>query len=219
MKLVKYTKKNSSKSEHPPSFPNEMMVKIFSSKHYLNIRLKSPSKNKILEIGSFSGNNLRYFIENNYKTYGIEINQELVDLGVTNLKRLRIKPPLIKIGTNTKIPFKSRFFDTLVSINTIHYNSGSEIHEAIMEFKRVLKNGGVLYLETVGKNHFAFGKKISNLKYKSNLKDFRKNHTFGFFDNKLHLKKFLKHYFNKVEICERSEKSKVNLHWYVAICK
>lgn len=219
MKLVKYTKKNSSKSEHPPSFPNEMMVKIFSSKHYSNIRLKSPSKNKILEIGSFSGNNLRYFIENNYKTYGIEINQELVDLGVTNLKRLRIKPPLIKIGTNTKIPFKSRFFDTLVSINTIHYNSGSEIREAIMEFKRVLKNGGVLYLETVGKNHFAFGKKISNLLYKSNLKDFRKNHTFGFFDDKLHLKKFLKHYFNKVEICERSEKSKVNLHWYVAICK
>ena len=219
MKLVKYTKKNSTTSEHPPSYPNEMMVKIFSSKHYSNIRLKSSSKNKILEIGSFSGNNLRYFIENNYKTYGIEINQELVDLGVTNLKRLRIKPPLIKIGTNTKIPFKSRFFDTLVSINTIHYNSGGEVHEAIKEFKRVLKNGGVLYLETVGKNHFAFGKKISNLLYNSNLKDFRKNHTFGFFDDKLHLKKFLKHYFNKVEIFERSEKSKINLHFYVAICK
>ena len=219
MKLVKYTKKNSSKSEHPPSFPNEMMVKIFSSKHYLNIRLKSPSKNKILEIGSFSGNNLRYFIENNYKTYGIEINQELVDLGVTNLKRLRIKPPLIKIGTNTKIPFKSKFFDTLVSINTIHYDSGDDVHKAIIEYKRVLKNDGVLYLETDGKNHFCIGKKIGNLRYKSNLKDFRKNHTFGFFDDKLHLKKFLKHYFNKVEICERSEKSKVNLHWYVAICK
>ena len=90
MKLVKYTKKNSTISKCPPSFPNEMMVKIFSSKHYSNIRLKSSSKKKILEIGSFSGNNLRYFIENNYKTYGIEINQELVDLGVTNLKRLRI---------------------------------------------------------------------------------------------------------------------------------
>lgn len=219
MKLVKYTKKNSRASDRPPSYPNEMMVKIFSSKHYSNIRLKSPNKNKILEIGSLFGNNLRYFIENNYKTYGIEINQKLVELGVTNLKRLGIKPPLIKIGTNTKIPFKSKFFDTLVSINSIHYNSGSEIHEAIMEFKRVLKNGGVLYLETVGKNHLAVGKKISNLKYKSNLKDFRKKHTFGFFDDKLHLKKFLKYYFNKVEICERSEKSKLNLHWYVAICK
>ena len=77
MKLVKYTKNNSYKSNYPPSFPNEMMIKIFSSKHYSKIRFKSPSKNKILEIGCFSGNNLRYFVENNYKTYGIEINKEL----------------------------------------------------------------------------------------------------------------------------------------------
>lgn len=219
MKLVKYTKKNTHKSKNPPSYPNEMMVKIFSSKHYSNIKIKSSSKNKILEVGSFSGNNLRYFIENNYKTYGMEINQQLVNLGIENLKRLKIKQPLIKIGTNTKIPFKSRFFDTLVSINTIHYNSGSEIHEAIMEFKRVLKKGGVLYLETIGNNHFAFGKKIDNFCYKSNLKDFRKSHIFGFFDSKLHLKKFLKCHFSKVEIFERSEISKIHLNFYIAVCK
>jgi SAM-dependent methyltransferase len=219
MKIVRYTKNNSYKANYPPSYPNEMMVKIFSSKRYSNIRLKSPSKNKILEIGSLSGNNLRFFIENNYKTYGIEINQSLVNLGIKNLKRLKIKPPLIKIGLNTKIPFQSNFFDTLVSINTIHYNYGSEIHDAIMEFKRVLKKNGVLYLETAGKNHFRIGKKINNLEYKSKFKSFRKNHTFGFFDDKLHLKKFLKNYFNKVEICERIEKSKINLNWYVAICK
>ena len=87
MKLVKYTKKNTHKSKNPPSYPNEMMVKIFSSKHYSNIKIKSSSKNKILEVGSFSGNNLRYFIENNYKTYGMEINQQLVNLGIENLKR------------------------------------------------------------------------------------------------------------------------------------
>jgi len=219
MKLVKYTKKNSHKSQHPTSYPNEMMVKIFSSKHYSNIRIKSPSKNKILEIGSMSGNNLRYFIENGFKPYGVEINQELVDLGVSNLKRLRVKPPLIKIGTNTKIPFKNNFFDTLVTMNTIHYNSGDEVHTALQEYKRVLKKNGVLYLETLGKNSIFFGKKISNLSYRSNLKDFRKNHTFGFFDNTLHLKRTLKRYFNKVEIFERTEKTKINLHFYVAICK
>ena len=219
MKLVNYNKKNSHTSKHPPSYPNEMMVKIMSSKHYSNIRVKSPHKNKILEIGSFSGNNLRYFIENGFKSYGIEINQKLVDLGISNLKRLKIKPPIIKIGTNTKIPFKNKFFDTLVSINTIHYNSGAQVHKALQEYKRVLKNDGVLYLETLGKNHFAFGKKIGNLSYKSNLKDFRKNHTFGFFDNIQHLKKTLMHYFNNVEIFEKNEKTKINFNFYVAVCK
>ena len=219
MKLVNYNKKNSHTAKHPPSYPNEMMVKIISGKIYSNIKTKSPYKNKILEIGSFSGNNLRYFIENGFKSYGIEINQKLVDLGISNLKRLKIKPPIIKIGTNTKIPFKNKFFNTLVSINTIHYNSGDDVLKTIHEYKRVLKNDGVLYLETIGKNHFAFGKKIKNLLYRSNLKDFRKKHTFGFFDNSLHLKKTLKRYFNRVEIFERYEKTKVNLHFYIAVCR
>ena len=219
MKLVNYNKKNSYTAKYPPSYPNEMMVKIISGKTYSNIKIKSPHQNKILEIGSFSGNNLRYFIENGFQSYGIEINQKLVDLGISNLKRLKIKPPIIKIGTNTKIPFKDKFFNTLVSINTIHYSCGSDVIKAIQEYKRVLKNDGVLYLETIGKNHFAFGKKIENLKYKSNLKDFRKGHTFGFFDNSLHLEKILKRYFKRVEIFERKEKTRVNLHFHIAVCK
>ena len=219
MKLVKYNNKNAYGSKYPPSYPNEMMVKIFSSKTYTNIKIKTSHKNKVLEIGSFSGNNLRYFIENGFETYGIEINQNLVNLGLQNLKRLNVKIPTIKIGTNTDIPFKKNFLDTLVSINTIHYNSGNEIHKALLEFKRVLKRGGVLYLETIGNKHFAFGKKIKNLSYKSNLKDFRKNHIFVFFDNKLHLKKILQRYFKTVEIFEKNEKTKINLHFYIAVCK
>lgn len=219
MKIVKYNKKNSYRSKHPPSYPNEMMVKIFSSKNYSKIRVKSFLNNKILEIGSFSGNNLRYFIENGFKTYGIEINQNLVDLGLKNLKRLKIKAPTIKIGRNTRIPFKSKFFDTLVSINTIHYNSGNEVYLALKEYKRVLKQGGVLYLETAGKKHFAVGAKINNLTYKTKLNDFRKNHTFGYFDDKVHLKKILKLYFEKVEIFEKFEKTNIDLHFYVAVCK
>ena len=219
MKLVKYNKKNVFKSKFPPSHPNEMMVKIFSSRIYSSVRIKPAGQNKILEIGSFSGNNLRFFIENGFKAYGVEINQQLVDLGVKNLKRLKIKTPVIKIGKNTKIPFKNNFFDTLVSINTIHYNSGNEIQKVMLEYKRVLKKGGILYLETPGKNHFAVGKKIGNLSYKSNLKDFRKNHIFGFFDSAAHLKKFLKAYFKNVKIFERHEKTEINLHFYVAVCK
>ena len=219
MATVKYNKKNSYKSKKPPSYPNELMVKILSSNNYSKIRIKPPKRNKILDVGAMSGNNLRYFIENGFKTYGIDINQEMVNLGISNLKRLKIKPPVIKIGTNTKIPFKDKFFDTLVSINTIHYDNGNNVHNAIIEYQRVLKKDGVLYLQTDGKDHYCIGKKIRNLYYSSNLKDFRKKHFFGFFDNSLHLKQFLKRYFYKVEIFEHFEKTRLNLHWYVAICK
>jgi ubiquinone/menaquinone biosynthesis C-methylase UbiE len=107
----------------------------------------------------------------------------------------------------------------LVSINTIHYNSGNDIHRALCEYRRVLKKDGVLYLETGGKKHFARGKRVGILSYKTKLKDFRKNHIFGYFDNKLHLKKILKSYFDNVEIFEKFEKTNVNLHFYIAVCK
>lgn len=221
MKLVRYTKKNAYSAKFPPSYPNEMMVKILSSKNYSNINPKFfKKKNKILEVGCFSGNNLRFFIENGFDTYGVEINSQLINLARQNLKRLGIKPPTIKLGNNLKLPFKNSYFDTLVSINTIHYSSGIEISNSLTEFKRVLKKGGVLYLETAGKNHFARkgANKIGYFSYKSNLKDFRKHHAFGYFDNKQHLKKFLKNSFNKVDVFERYEFTKLDLHFYVAIC-
>ena len=51
-------------SSFPPSYPNEMLVKFFSSKSYSN--LTSPlfkDKIKVCELGCFSGNNLRFFID------------------------------------------------------------------------------------------------------------------------------------------------------------
>lgn len=221
MKLVKYNKKNAFTSKFPPSYPNEMMVKIFNSNFYTNIKFPAFKKNKILEIGCFSGNNLRFFIENGFDAHGVEINQKLIDLGKKNLKRLKIKIPDIKLGNNLLLPFDNQKFDTLVSINTIHYSSGQEIHKALSEYKRVLKPGGILYLETVGDKHFAKmnAKKISTLSYKSNLKDFRKNHIFGYFDSKDHLKKIMKRYFKEVELFERFEIMKNNLHFYVVVCR
>ena len=77
MKLVNINK-NVFKSKFP-SYPNEMMVKILVLE-FIEVRIKPAGQNKILEIGSFSGNNLRFFIENGFKAYGVEINQQLVDL-------------------------------------------------------------------------------------------------------------------------------------------
>ena len=109
MKLVKYNKKNAFKSKFPPSYPNEMMVKIFSSRIYSSVRIKPAGQNKILEIGSFSGNNLRFFIENGFKAYGVEINQQLVDLGVKNLKDLKLKLQLLKLEKIQKYHLKITF--------------------------------------------------------------------------------------------------------------
>lgn len=225
-KLVNYTKKNAfNKKFHvkfPPSYPNEMMLKVLSSTFYSNLVSKSflKKKNKVLEIGCSSGNNLRFFIDKKYQTYGIEINKEMINLGKKNLKRLGYKIPEIKLGNNTKIPYPDNFFDCLVSINTIHYSSGDDIDKALKEYKRVLKKNSLIYIETSGHKHYSrsMSTKIKKLEWKWKSKDFRNNFIFGFFSSKNEFKKILKKHFSLVEVFERSEVSKKNLHFYIGLC-
>jgi len=229
-KLVKYTKQNSISNKnfvkYPPSYPNEMMVKILSSPFYSNVADKKFFKKKnlkILEIGSSSGNNLRYFLDRNFQTFGIEINKDMVDLGRINLKRMGYKIPQIKIGHNTSIPYPDNFFDCLVSINTLHYSSGDDVIIALREYKRVLKKGSLVYIETSGPKHFSHktSKKVGTLKWirKTKIKDFRNNsYLFGYFSNKKHFKSLLEKNFSKVEVFERSELSKISLNFFVGIC-
>ncbi len=229
-KLVKYTKQNSFSDKNfvkiPPSYPNEMMVKILSSTFYSDVINKKffIKKNlKILEIGSSSGNNLRYFLDRKFKTFGIEINKDMVDLGRINLKRMGYKIPEIKIGHNTNIPYPDNFFDCLVSINTIHYSSGNDVIKALKEYKRVLKKGSLIYIETSGPKHFSHktSEKIGNLKWirKTKSKDFRNNsYLFGYFSNKKQFQNVLEKNFSKVQVFERFELSKISLNFFIGVC-
>ncbi len=226
-KLVKYTLKNAyNKKYHtksPPSYPNEMMVKILSSSYYSSLVSKNflQKKIRVLEVGSSSGNNLRFFLDKKYKTHGIEINSDMINFGKNNLKRLGYKLPDIKKGHNLSIPYPDNYFDCLVSINTLHYDSGTNVDKALKEYKRVLKKKAILYIETSGPKHFSrkMSVKLSPLEWRWKSKDFRNNFIFGFFSSKKQFKQSLEKNFSAVEVFERSEYSKRDLHFYVGLCK
>lgn len=211
-------------AKFPPSYPNEMLVKICSSKKYsrLTNNLFSDKKLKVCEIGCLSGNNIRFFLDKKWKTYGVEINKDLINLAKKNLKRFKLKANKLKIGNNENLPFKSNYFDLLVSINTIHYSSGKKIDDAIKEYSRVLKKNGLVIIETPSPKHDAV---MNSKKKEDNLwiwkwGGFRNNQEIGFFDSKIKLKKKLKKFFSKVQINERSEVyDDVKLYWYFAVCK
>ena len=211
-------------AKYPPSYPNEMLVKICSSKKYsgLTKNLFSNKKIKVCEIGCLSGNNIRFFLDKKWSTFGIEINKDLLKLAKKNLKRFKIKLNNLKIGNNENLPYTNNYFDLLVSINTIHYSSANKIDEAIKEYSRVLKKNGIAIIETPSPKHDAVK---NSIKKKDNLwiwkwGGFRNNQKIGFFDKKEKFKKKLEKFFSKVEINERSEDYKnIKLYWYFAICK
>ena len=203
-----FDKKYGSKS--PPLYPNEFLVKLCSSKLYSNINKKNIGKKlKVCEIGCFSGNNLRFFLDKGFSCYGLEVNNELISMCKYNLKKLKYKLPTLKIGTNTHIPYKDNFFDLLVSINTIHYTNGEGFNSAIDEFSRVLKKGGVAIIETPDQKSdiVKSAKKIGKMKYIWNYDNsFRDGIKVNFFDGKKSIENSFKKKFNKIEILNRTEK-------------
>ena len=209
-------------SEFPPSYPNEMLVKILSSTLYSPLRSQLPLKPKVLEVGIFSGNNARFFLENDYELTGSELNLEMVKLGQENLTRLRYNLPVINIGHNTELNFASNMFDLLVSINTIHYSPGENSGKAINEFCRVLKPTGWAVIETPASEHFAVKRSARKgiLRYEWHAGGFREGELFGFFDSEEHFKKSLMQVFREVHISRRLEVyPETTLDFWMAVCK
>lgn len=222
-----WIKKNSFEKKfgsiNPPSFPNEMLIRLCSSSRFSKIKVNILKKNfKVLEIGCFSGNNLRYFLEKKIHCYGSEINSEMRNLCINNLKKLGYKSIKINIGDNENINFKSNYFDLLISINTIHYSYGNNLEKAVKEYARVIKKGGVLMFETPTPRHSTVkkSKKITDFHFSWGDKGFRNKNPIGFINNLKKFKSILNKYFSKHEINHKIEHySKMNLSTYFFVCK
>jgi ubiquinone/menaquinone biosynthesis C-methylase UbiE len=188
-------------TKFPPSHPTEFLVKIFSSPRYTkHSRIVGP-EDSVLDVGCGSGNNLRFFLEKGCRSFGVEINHEMVKLAKENLNRIGLCPD-IRLGNNRSLPFEDESFDVLTSINTIHYEEGTEsVLQAFKEFHRVLRPGGTLLIVSAGPQHEIRSNISSqgNREYIVNNYGFRSSDKFTFFDNQWDLRDLLSGYFQKCE--------------------
>lgn len=211
-----WNKKNIKKNSIFPHFPITSILRSTLSNSYYHNTKKIKKNYTILDIGTLYLNNLKPFHDRSCKIYGTEVTEESCAIAKSIAKKNKIKC-IIKKGLNSNLPFKKNFFDLILSINTLHYEEGiRDIKRALLEFKRVLKPGGCLVVETVGPKHFmcTSSEKIKNDVFKLKLKkDIRNNNNFFFFNSKKKIIKIFSKYFKKIEIAEILEeypKKKIN---------
>lgn len=214
-------------SNSPPSFPHEYLVKTILSSFNTGIYPFEINENlRVLEIGSFGGNNLRFLWEKGFKNiYGIEITDSLVEMckkAVYKNCNGNIPEENIVLGSNLDIPFDDNFFDLIISINTIHYSTENNIVDALNLWKKKLKNNGRLFIETAGPNHdyVINSKRISRNKWVWGDKGgFREGTLAGFFDNEEAWKKTILEIFSTAKFGRLIEKSEENnLEFLTAYC-
>ncbi|MCP4399785.1 MAG: class I SAM-dependent methyltransferase [bacterium] len=98
--------------------------------------------NRVLE-ASFGTGYLLMQYANNYETYGIDFNTNMIEIAKQNLSRKGIKAHL-QWGNVEKLPFPDNYFDTIV--NTMAFSGYPNGKQVMAEFFRVLKEGENLLL-------------------------------------------------------------------------
>lgn len=116
----------------------------------------------------------------------------------------------------TKIPFPSRFFDGVISVNVLHYNIVSNTQKAVSEIERVTKEEGVVLLTLVSHRDYKYesGIEIEEDTFRVG-KGFESGEVHHFFDEE-EVKNLLTR-FNIMKLKHKKEKeeSVLHAHWMV----
>ena len=166
------------------SIPTETLVRLFKGS-YVPDMPKALAGLKALDVGFGNGNNTMWLCSLGLDVAGVELSQGMCDAFQARLDQVGYKATL-KVGTNLALPFETGSFDFLISWNVLHYEKTEEnIRAGILEYARVLKPGGRLFLSTTGPDHkiLTGAKTVGPHLYEiGRADDFRKGERFFYFD-------------------------------------
>ena len=100
-----------------------------------------PKKAKVLDAGCGSGRDSQYFKEDGFDVHAIDAAEEMIKEAKKNVKGVKFKAMDMM-----KTDFKDGTFDGVWASASLLHNEKDDISKILGEFKRVLKDEGVLYL-------------------------------------------------------------------------
>jgi SAM-dependent methyltransferase len=140
----KYAKHYKEKNDEIYLYPVEFVVRSFLG-NYPNLKLDKSKYTgaRILDLGFGDGRNMPLLNNLGFEIYGVEISEEINRSANSRLKQLGI-PAILKIGSNTSIPFNDRLFDYILACHSCYYvEEGTTFDDNLREIHRVLAEDGI----------------------------------------------------------------------------
>lgn len=171
--------------------PNELLypAPLYNFLSYIS---ESDVNGQILDCGSGGPNPKQaLFVQLGFNIIGIEFSEERFEMAQDYAKKQKLKLPM-KLGDMRSIPFESNYFGYVYSWNTIFHMNKSDIKKAVDEMIRVLKPGGLCFVNflSVDSEFYGEGKEQNPGECLQIEGDEEILHTFftdeesdGFFDN------------------------------------
>lgn len=138
-------------------YPFDSIVS-FIFNNFGNLSLEERKKIKILEVGCGACNNIWFYAEEGFDTYGIDISESAIKFGKNRLKEKNLNANLI-VGSFTDLPYEDNYFDIIIDRLSISH-CPNLINESLNNIKRVLKDNGLFYSEFFNTDHNGYKNSI-----------------------------------------------------------
>lgn len=101
---------------------------------------KLPERAKVLDVGCGPGTFTKLLRDNSFDVIGIDTSKEMLKIARKKVTKVKFKLMDMK-----KTPFPDDYFDGIISAYSLIHIPTFEIVPTLFEFKRILKNNGLLY--------------------------------------------------------------------------
>ena len=102
----------------------------------------------VLDIGCGNGRNLVYFLKNNFNVFGIDKDEEAIEVVKNLSQQLSVDNNIdnFKVGLVEELPFPPQYFDLVISSAVFHFAQDEKHFDAMVRSAwSVLKPGGFLF--------------------------------------------------------------------------
>ena len=107
---------------------------------------KKNGAKRILDLGAGSGRHIVYLAKQGFDMYGFDISESGIKISKDWLKKEGVNAKFKHGSIYKKLPYQDNFFDAIISTNTIHHEKIENIRKTILEIKRILKPGGLIFI-------------------------------------------------------------------------
>ncbi len=129
------------KNKHINRYPyGELISVFFNSLKFLQTDNK---KLKLLELGCGCGNNLWFFAENGFDTFGIDGSNSACKIAKQLCEDRNINATILN-ATFDSLPFEDNTFDIIIDREATYCGKYTDIKQWWQEASRVLKKGGLV---------------------------------------------------------------------------
>lgn len=97
----------------------------------------------VLDVGCGTGQIVKFLNDSGFDAYGCDVSKIAVKMG----RKLNGRKKIVH-ATASKLPFKDRTFDLVISISMIEHITQNQVTKFLQESKRVLRSGGYIFLVT-----------------------------------------------------------------------